>query len=213
MNYFNNLEKPYQIAFELAWQSFNENIFPIGAVIVDKEGNVISSGRNLVQDNKNLSILSETNMAHAEMIAMSHLKKSQHKNIREYKLYSTMEPCPMCFGTIVMMNIMNINYACKDEYCGAVTLKDSIPYIKQRNMKFNHTGGYEEVFQLVIQTLFECINYSKDSVVLQSLRNTNEAAISLAIHLFESEFLTNFQQNASVSYIYNEVIKKYIEFS
>jgi tRNA(Arg) A34 adenosine deaminase TadA len=39
-----------------------------------------------------------------------------HPNIKKYTLYTTMEPCPMCFGIMAMMGIINMRYAVKDGF-------------------------------------------------------------------------------------------------
>ena len=103
-----DLERPWQIAFEMAWDAYKNGSIPIGAVIVNAEGDIVSAGRNRRFDKDSSTPLVGTNMAHAEMDALFVLKEKEHPDIKSYILYSTMEPCPMCFGTAVMMNIRHI---------------------------------------------------------------------------------------------------------
>lgn len=64
---------------------------PFGACIVDKNGNVISVAHNTVWK-------SCTPTAHAEVNAINKAsKKLKTINLKGYTLYSTNEPCPMCF--------------------------------------------------------------------------------------------------------------------
>ena len=142
------------------------------------------------------------------MVALVKLKKLEHKNIRNYHLYTTMEPCPMCFGTIIMMNIKNVHYVCKDEYAGAVALHNTIPYIKNRDMNYDYIGGNEEVFQLVIQTLFECFNYSSESVVVSALKKTNSLAVELSISIYNEYGISSLKKK-SVEEMYDFVIGEY----
>lgn len=62
---------------------------PFGAVIVDKTGSIISRGHNQV-----LSTNDPT--AHAEIVAIRQACKNLNtKDLSEYILYSTCEPCPV----------------------------------------------------------------------------------------------------------------------
>jgi tRNA(adenine34) deaminase len=45
-----------------------------------------------------------------------------HPNIKKYTLYTTMEPCPMCFGIMAMIGIRNMRYAAKDGFAGVTEL-------------------------------------------------------------------------------------------
>lgn len=92
------------LALEEADQALIEGTYPIGAIIVDADGNVVSRGRNRV--------FSECDpTAHAEVDAIrqagQHLldvsKKRYTKN--DLTLYTTCEPCPMCSCTILMSGI------------------------------------------------------------------------------------------------------------
>ena len=71
---------------------------------------------------------------HAEMTAMINLKAKEHPNVKLYTLYTTMEPCPMCFGTMVMMGIRNLRYAARDGFAGATELNDRETHIKGKSM-------------------------------------------------------------------------------
>ena len=62
-------------AFTMAWESFKRNTIPIGAVIINEQGNIISKGRNEIYDNSSSNPLAGSYMAHAEMTAMIDLKK------------------------------------------------------------------------------------------------------------------------------------------
>ncbi len=95
-------------------------------------------------------------MAHAEMNALLGLNEIDHPEIRSYILYTTMEPCPMCFGTAIMMNIRNISYGARDGFAGATSLNDKLDYIKGKNINIEYEGGGEiEVFQLILQSVYE----------------------------------------------------------
>lgn len=75
---------------------------PFGACIVDKKGNVISYSGNQVW-----KCLSPT--AHAEIRAIEKATKKLKKiDLTGCTLYSTTEPCPMCFSAIHWAKISRI---------------------------------------------------------------------------------------------------------
>ena len=81
------------MALEEAEKALKENTYPVGAVIVDGNNNVIARGRNRVHPQKDIT-------AHAEIDAIRNAGKQclmQNKN-EKFTIYSTLEPCPMCTG-------------------------------------------------------------------------------------------------------------------
>lgn len=99
------------LALEEAEQSFTEGTYPIGAIIVDVDGIVVSKGRNRV-----FSDCDPT--AHAEVDAIrragKHLldvEKKKFSKKKDLTLYTTCEPCPMCSCTILMSGIKKIVWA------------------------------------------------------------------------------------------------------
>lgn len=85
---------------------------PIGAIVV-KDGNIISSGRNMREATKNAT-------HHAELIAIKRAcKKLDAWRLLDCTLYVTMEPCPMCAGAIVNSRIKRVVFGCYDKKAGA----------------------------------------------------------------------------------------------
>ena len=99
-------------------------------MIVDRDGRIVAKGRNQIFDHRSDHPLAGTTVAHAEMTALSQLKEKEHPEIRTYTLYTTLEPCPMCFGTMVMMNVRNLQYAGRDGFAGATALRNTPVYQK-----------------------------------------------------------------------------------
>jgi len=126
---WNDLEKPWQIALELAWESFKSGSLPIAALIVDMGGNVVSTGRNRILEGQ----LKNRNMAHAEMDALMNFDYDAHPEVRSYCMYTTLEPCPMCMGTIVMSDVRRVRIATRDPWAGAVDMCQ-LPYVASKNM-------------------------------------------------------------------------------
>lgn len=204
---WNDLSYNWQEAFIMAWESFKNNTIPIGSVIVDENDNIISRGRNQIFDEKSTNPLAGTYMAHAEMTAMVVLKEKEHKNIRRYTLYTTMEPCPMCFGTMVMMGIRKIIYAARDGFAGATILNNKIEYIANKNIQINSEPNLEK-FQICIQTAFECIRkHPRMDDLLMSWSEYCKDGVELGKSLYISGYFSNaITMNKSIEEIYNEII-------
>ena len=43
--YWSDLDKPWQVCFELGWKSFTKGSIPIGAVVVNESVEIISQGQ------------------------------------------------------------------------------------------------------------------------------------------------------------------------
>ena len=95
---------------------------PFGAVIVDKEGNIVAKGHNQV-----LSTNDPT--AHAEISAIrTACQKLNTKNLSDYIIYSTCEPCPMCLSAIIWANIKTLYYGSTRQDAAKIGFKDEDIY-------------------------------------------------------------------------------------
>ena len=209
---WSNLEKPWQLAFNMAWEAYKSGTVPIGAVIVNTKGDVVSTGRNRILDKEGSAPLAGTNMAHAEIDAMFGLNEREHPDIRKYILYTTMEPCPMCFGTMVMMNIRNICYAARDGFAGATLLNDKLDYIKNENIIIKRGNAEMEAFQLILQSVYE---YERQHPKIENLLNKwskiNKSSIEYGKVLFESRYFRKaIAENKGIDKIFDEVMEGYI---
>ena len=87
---------------------------PVGAVIVDKLGNILA-----VAGNRTLADHDPT--AHSEMIAIREAAaKLGSERLVDCDLYVTLEPCAMCAAAISFARIRRLYYAAADEKMGAV---------------------------------------------------------------------------------------------
>ncbi len=210
---WNRLDKPWQEAIALAWEAYKNHTIPIGAVILDKDGNLVSKGRNQIFGISNNSPLAGTYMAHAEMNALLNLKAMDHPNVRTYILYTTMEPCPMCFGATVMMNIRNICFGARDGFAGATELNNKLDYISSKKINIKYVGGEIEAFQLILQSAFEFgRNNPRTEEVLNGWRKVNNVAIELGKEFNDLGYFSKAaEDNKPIDEIFNEVINRYLE--
>ncbi|MBI2344967.1 nucleoside deaminase [Candidatus Dependentiae bacterium] len=93
-----------ELAYQQALKAYQKDEVPIGAVLVDKDGNVIARGYNQVE--KKI-----TQVEHAEILA---LKKAAQKigdwRLDGMTLYVTVQPCMMCLGAIYLSRISKVVY-------------------------------------------------------------------------------------------------------
>jgi tRNA(adenine34) deaminase len=100
---------------ELAGQ---EGERPIGAVIVH-QGQVIGRGRTQHRAR-------HSGIAHAEMNALLQAEQYIHAHIHDgCVIYTTVEPCVMCLGAIVMSDIDHIVYALVDNWIKPSTMLEN----------------------------------------------------------------------------------------
>ena len=121
---------------KLAKQNAEEGISkeeggPFGAVIIDKEGNVISNGNNQVIKNNDPT-------AHAEIVAIREACENLHTyDLSDYILYTSCEPCPMCLSAIIWANIKEVYYGCTKEDAGEIGFRDDMIYDYLKGNKSN----------------------------------------------------------------------------
>ena len=102
-----------QQALELAKRAASLDEVPVGAVIVDKSGTIIGQGYN-----QTISLCDPT--AHAEVLAIREAAQNcQNYRLKGATLYVTLEPCPMCAGTLIQSRITRVVFSCRDFKTGA----------------------------------------------------------------------------------------------
>ena len=102
-----------QRAYELAIFAREQGDVPVGAVLVDGDGQRLGEGWNQV-------IKMNDPTAHAECVALRdaarHLKNARLLNTT---LYVTLEPCCMCAGALVHARIKRLVFGTRDMSAGA----------------------------------------------------------------------------------------------
>lgn len=87
-------------AIKEAQKSLDEGGIPIGAVLV-KDDKVISRGHNRLIQNDSVIL-------HAEMDAIENAGRLSYEDYIKCTLYTTLSPCPMCSGAVILYNIPKV---------------------------------------------------------------------------------------------------------
>lgn len=100
-------------AITLAKKAYEIGETPVGAIVVDKEGNIIGEGYNRRESDNSPT-------AHAEILAIESAAKHLGSwRLTDCTLYVTLEPCPMCAGAIINSRLKRLVYGAFDEKGGA----------------------------------------------------------------------------------------------
>ncbi len=89
-------------------RAFEENEVPIGAVAVYKN-QIIGRGHNRTEHLKDPT-------AHTEIIAITAAANAQNSwRLNDVVIYTTIEPCIMCAGALVLARVKRIVFGARDE--------------------------------------------------------------------------------------------------
>jgi tRNA(adenine34) deaminase len=103
-----------QQAIALAKDAAAHNDVPVGALVVNEQGEILGTGHNLREESNDPS-------AHAEIVAMR-IAAARISNWRmdDLTMIVTLEPCAMCAGAISQSRFKRLVFGAWDEKAGAV---------------------------------------------------------------------------------------------
>ena len=151
------MDKYMQMAIEEAKKGIYSNHGgPFGCVIV-KNGEVVGKGHNQVVKNNDST-------CHGEMMAIHDAcRKTGNFDLSGCELYTTGEPCPMCFGAILWANISKVFYGCNIKDTEKIGFRDRRFYEDSEKIKAElfEENGREECLELYrkYSQRFEKTNY------------------------------------------------------
>ena len=121
-----------RLAIQAAWQGLGKGEMPFGACIVRKE-QVLSVSHNSAKANIDTT-------AHAEVQAIREASRQRRMlELAGCVIYSTCEPCPMCFTACLWAKIGRIVYACRIEDAEKAGIRQ-IPISSSRMKQLGESG-------------------------------------------------------------------------
>lgn len=117
-----------RLALDEARAALATSDVPVGAVVLDDEGNIVARGRN-----EREALADPT--AHAEVVALRRAADARGAwRLEGCTLVVTLEPCTMCAGAIGLSRVDRLVFGAFDEKAGAVgSLWDVL-----RDRRLNH---------------------------------------------------------------------------
>lgn len=130
-----DLEKFMREALAEADDAGRAGELPIGAVLV-LDGEIISRGRAHHKEHK-------SQISHAELNALLNGGEKLWLDYKRAILFTSVEPCPMCLGAVVMADVPHVIYALNDAVVQSKLSIETNPYI-QRHIKSYYGGVLED---------------------------------------------------------------------
>jgi tRNA(adenine34) deaminase len=110
----NSYEEQMQQALEIAKSALAAGDVPVGALVLNPEGKVVSTGFNRREIDSDPS-------AHAEIVALREAATvNKSWRLDGHTIVVTLEPCAMCAGAIAQARIKTLVFGAWDAKAGAV---------------------------------------------------------------------------------------------
>jgi tRNA(adenine34) deaminase len=124
-----------EVALAEARTAAADGEIPIGAVVLDSDGRILSRGRNQREQ-------SHDPTAHAEIVALRAAAKAAGDwRLSGCTLVVTLEPCPMCAGAAVMSRVDRLVFGAWNEEYGAAGSRWDLVRDRRLNHRLEVMGG------------------------------------------------------------------------
>ena len=124
-----------QAALEQAAEAEAAGDIPVGAVLLDPNGQPVASAGNRRERDHDPT-------AHAELLALrSAARRQQDWRLLGHTLVVTLEPCTMCAGALVLARIERLVFGAYDPKAGAVTSLFDVVRDRRLNHRVDVVGG------------------------------------------------------------------------
>lgn len=127
--------EPMRTALAAAREAGLAGDVPVGAVLLDADGTVVTTDRNRREELRDPT-------AHAEMLVLSaRAREVGYWRLNGHTLVVTLEPCPMCAGAAVWARLDRIVYGAADPKAGAAWSLYNIPQDRRLNHRIDLVEG------------------------------------------------------------------------
>lgn len=182
---WNHLIPAWQACLEEAWAACCSGSLPIGAVITNAAGEIVSRGRNRWHENQgDPGTVFGSRLAHAELNALLAFDFNGQDRF-ECSLYTTTEPCPLCMGALYMAGMRSVSFAARDPYAGSTNLLGTTPYMSRKPVIVN--GPLDRDLEILINGLYVGCEMLRGPIPnhpsLDMLREAQPCAVNLGSRL------------------------------
>lgn len=131
-------------AYRQAVKAYNIDEVPIGAVLVNGQGEIIARAYNQMEKK-------QSQLAHAEMLVLAKsAKKMKNWRLSGTTLYVSVQPCLMCLGALYLSRVSRVVYGVPSSKFG-----------------FDMNNQCEAGIYKNLDTKVECLPYEKSKELLQ----------------------------------------------
>jgi len=182
------MEKGFQYAFSSALKAYRRGSTAIGCAIMNEHNECISTGENSIYANDSIEKINRHNLAHAEINAILKAGSGRTTDVSNYTIYTTMEPCIMCFGAIVMCYYKKVKFAALDPYGGATGLNSQDTYNLQIEGPFEGLQNIQ-----VALTVYRSmkLNLTVVNRTIEMYKNICDTGVDLGKKLYNDDVFNN----------------------
>ncbi|WP_053218493.1 nucleoside deaminase [Virgibacillus senegalensis] len=124
---------------QMAIDNVKKNGGPFGAIVVDHNGKIIGKGANVVTKTNDPT-------AHAEIQAIRQACQAKESfQLSDCVLYTSCEPCPMCFGAIYWAKLQKVYYAADQTMAAAGGFDDAYIYEEMQKPSHERQLPFQEI--------------------------------------------------------------------
>ena len=170
------LPQPFVRCLDLAWQACAAGTVGVGAVITDAQGNQIAEGGNQLWVHGDAGPLARNRLAHAENNALARLDIDV--DLRDATLWTSLEPCIMCAGSLVLANVGRVRVLAEDDFmAGIERVTEHNEWIKSRwrEREYHHEPTWGTISR-VFSTAFFVVNQKDGAFTVQLRERSPELA-------------------------------------
>ncbi len=182
---------------EEAWAGYCAGSQAIGAVWVDSTGAIRYRGRGRIgEPQASAPFLAGTRLAHAEVNVLAQIPAAEFEQMAAGRLYTTLEPCPLCVGAITMSGVRQVTFAAYDHWAGATAWLQQFPYMAQKQIEVAGPVAGVEIISLVLLTDRTLqANSVRTPDLIRSFQQDSPIATNIGREFFHSGFLQQARDN------------------
>jgi tRNA(adenine34) deaminase len=173
--------------------AYRSGSIPVGAVFVDRDGKIRWRGRNRVRevraDDGASPVLVGNRLAHAEVNCLVQAPRQLFEEMSRGTLYTTLEPCPLCVGAVVMAGVRRVVYAARDGWAGATHLLRVPGYTASKEVAVEGPRPGWETVSLALNAASTLRWSLRADDLLRAFAGTDPGAVALGERWHASRFL------------------------